>query len=35
MEVLKPWHYAKPLFHSEKLQIAYIKAGKDTKKHIF
>ena len=35
MDVLKAWDYAQTIFYSEKLQIAYIKAEKDTRKHIF
>ena len=35
MDVLKAWDYAQTIFYSEKLQIAYIKADKDTRKHIF
>ena len=33
-DVLKAWDYARTIFRSEKLRIAYIKAEKDTKKHI-
>ena len=32
---MKAWDYAQTIFYSEKLQIAYIKAEKDTRKHIF
>ena len=35
LDVLKAWDYAQTIFYSEKLQIAYIKAEKDTRKHIF
>ena len=35
MEVLKAWDYDQTIFHSEKFQIAYIKAEKETRKHIF
>ena len=35
MDVLKAWDYARTIFYREKLQIAYIKAEKDTRKHIF
>ena len=35
MDVLKAWDYARTIFQSEKLRIAYIKAEKDTGKHIF
>ena len=31
----KAWDYVQTIFSSEKLQIAYIKAEKDTMKHIF
>ena len=33
-DVLKAWDYARTLFRSEKLQIAYIKAETCTRKHI-
>ena len=32
---MKAWDYARTIFQSEKLRIAYIKAEKDTGKHIF
>ena len=37
LDVLKAWalDYARTTFQSEKLRIAYIKAEKDTGKHIF
>ena len=35
MDGLKAWDYVRTIFNSEKLQIAYIKAEKDTMKHIF
>ena len=35
MEVLTAWDYAQTICNSEKLQIAYIKAKNDTRKHIF
>ena len=34
MDVLKAWGYAQTIFDRGKLQIAYIKAEKDTRKHI-
>ena len=34
MDVLKAWDYAQTIYYSEKLQIAYIKVEKDTRKHI-
>ena len=34
-DVLKAWDYARTIFESEKLRISYIKAEKDTTKHIF
>ena len=33
--VWKAWDYARTIFQSEKLRISYIKADKDTRKHIF
>ena len=35
IKLLKAWDYARTIFQSEKLQISYIKAEKDTRKHIF
>jgi len=35
IRLLKAWDYARTIFYREKLQIAYIKADKDTRKHIF
>ena len=35
LDVLKAWEYAQTICYSEELQIAYIKAEKDTRKHIF
>ena len=35
LDVLKAWDYARTIFQSEKLRIAYIKAEKDTRKHNF
>ena len=35
IKVLKAWDYARMIVQSEKLRIAYIKAEKDTRKHIF
>ena len=35
MDVLKAWGYARTICYREKLRIAYIKAEKDTRKHIF
>ena len=32
---MKAWDYARTIFQSEKLRIAYIKAEKDSRKHIF
>ena len=32
---MKAWDYAQTICDSEKVQIAYIKAEKDTRKHIF
>ena len=32
---MKAWDYARTIFQSEKLRIVYIKAEKDTRKHIF
>ena len=35
LDVLKAWYYVKTIFYREKLQIVYIKAEKDSRKHIF
>ena len=35
LDVFKAWDYVRTIFQSEKLRIAYIKAEKDTRKHIF
>ena len=35
IKVFKAWDYARTIFESEKLRISYIKAEKDTRKHIF
>ena len=35
LDVLKAWDYAQTICNHEKLRIAYIKAEKDTRKHIF
>ena len=35
MDVLKAWDYAETICYSDKLQISYIKAEKDARKHIF
>ena len=34
LDVLKAWDYAQTIYYSEKLQMSYIKAEKDTRKHI-
>ena len=35
INVLKAWDYAQTIFYSEKLQIPYIKAEQNNRKHIF
>ena len=35
MDILKARDYAQTICYSEKLQIAYTKAEKDTRKHVF
>ena len=35
LDVLKAWDYAQTIPYSEKRRIAYIKAEKDTREHIF
>ena len=35
MDVLKALDYVRTIFQSEKLRISYIKAEKETRKHIF